>query len=588
MSTTTKAPAVSTIALADLIVKDGFNPRGEIDKDSVKDLISSIKQDGLLQPVLARREGDTVTLIAGHRRVYAAGKAGLKEVPVLIRDNITEEEAAALAFDENEQRESMVPMARGIALKNQFKKLGSYKKVGARRSMNAQQVSALIKMTELPDSVQEIAMKHREFGPDLAKTLVVVASKPGGEAVAVMLANEAMESDETERLVRTKTDRVLDKLVNWRDEQETDEARNTVPFATGIHGLNPTDVFDDAEKAEDLKNRAIAAKKVLQWSCRTISVYGLESWENGEPRVSVTLDDASVDRLKASGVLFAISYTRGEDWSDDHHYVFDVEAIRTEVEQTIESAEKEAKAELKRQEKEAKKAQEKKAEDPAAIDEDGEVKSDRQMQKEAAEKARSHNEAIGQALLARGNKKVTKKTTLEMTRLMALVFVRQAEGFAALGMRLCFASWKEVEVKELKSGEKREKVHYLDPSEAKDRLIKSIEAAKSVEAIHLILSDAIVAATFSNEDELPMSKRVNQYGYHSERISKVTRPDREFIDSLAKGVLPEEVEAQRLESIEKGYDDPYAISHTPDPVEDDEPYDDEADLEEEVEEGGDE
>ena len=161
------------------------------------------------------------------------------------------------------------------------------------------------------------------------------------------------------------------------------------------------------------------------------------------------------------------------------------------------------------------------------------------------------------------------------------MFVRQSDNLAALGMRLCFPSWKTVTEKELKSGEKREKVTYLEPREAKDRLINAIEEAKTVEAIHLILSDAIVAATFSNEDELPQSKRVSSYGYYSERISKVERSDREFIDQLAKGVLPENVEAQRLESIEKGYEDRFA-SYTS-PVEDDEiDGDEDAELEEEA------
>lgn len=565
MSTTTEAPVVDSIALTDLIVKDGFNPRGEVDKESVKDLVSSIKQDGILQPVLARRDGDGVILIAGHRRVFAAIKAGLKSVPVLIREDITEEDAASIAFDENEQRESMVPMARATALRHQFKKLGSYRKVGARRSMNAQQVSALVKMCDLPESVQEIAMKHREFGPELAKALVEVANVPGGEPVTVLLATQAMESPENERLVRTNVAGAIDHLIRWRQQQDSAKARDTAPFAEGISGLTLVTLMADEEKAAELEARAIAAHKVLQWDCKGIRVRGGQAWDNEPERATLSVTDAGVDRLRASKVLFTVEYKRNENWTDESHYVFDVESLRTEVEQTIEQAEKETKAALKRQEADTKREEAKKAENPAALDEKGEVKSDHQMQKEAAAKARVENEAIGQALLARSTKPVPKKTTLELTRLMALVFIRQSETIAGIGMRLCFASWKDITEKELKSGAKREKIEYLSATDATERLISSIESAKTLEAIHQIISDAIVAATFSNEDELPKSKRLDN-SWSRERINNVRRAEREFIDGLGKGVLPEEVETERLASIEKGYkkeSSPYATYDDP-------------------------
>lgn len=558
MSTTTAAPVSSTIALTDLTVEEGFNPRGEIDAETIGDLISSIKKDGILQPVLARRDGNKVSLIAGHRRVYAAKKAGLSEVPVLIREDVDEEEAAALAFDENEQRESMVPIARAIALKAQVAKLGSFKKVGARRSMSPQQVGALVKMCDLPDEIQKIALQHREFGPALAKVLVPVAETPGGEPVAIMLAEQAMKSAEFEEAVRKSLDRALTSLIQLRKEKDTPKARATVPFVSTVSQIDLPNVFDDPQIAQQLDQRAIGAEGVLGWDCRTITTRGGNAEYDSHPKKAlVSLDDAALDRLKASGVLFTIEVKRGPNWSDEEDFVFDAEALRTEIEEVIKSAEKAATWKVKQNAKEKAAELKKKAADPDALKtEDGEVMTERQVAKEEARIARTNNEAIGKKLLARSGKPATKKTTLELTRLMATVFVRQADSLAGIGMRLCFESWKEAEVKELKSGETREKIHYLEAGDAKDRLLGAIEKAKSVEEIHRIISDAIVAATFSDERELPMSKRLdNSWG--GQRISNVRLGDRQFIDSLAKGALPEDAEKERLASVERGYDSAY-------------------------------
>ena len=116
-----EAPEVNTVKIDTIEVEKGFNPRGTVTKQSVADLTKSIRQEGLLQPILVRPSEDGFKLVAGHRRYTAAKAAGLTEIPVLIR-TMDDEEAKAAAFDENEQREDMTPMARAIARNSQGKK----------------------------------------------------------------------------------------------------------------------------------------------------------------------------------------------------------------------------------------------------------------------------------------------------------------------------------------------------------------------------------------------------------------------------------------------------------------------------------
>ena len=551
-SNTTEVPQVTNLKISEIEAEDGFNPRGKINKESVADLAKSIAQDGVLQAILVREVNGSYKVVAGHRRLMAAQVAGLTEIPAQVRRIEDDEDAKALAFDENEQREDMVPMARAIALNHQYKKLGSFKKVAERRSLTAQQVGALVKMCELPEAVQKIALEHRGFGPDLAKPLIDVAAVPGGEPMAVFLAGHVMKHGTYYRRIRDNLREMLNEVERYRDRAESDQERDSVPFITSLNRIEPIKVTETG-KAADLTARGIAARKVFpEYGGHGIGLHIVrnDSWSNGEPGIEVTWTEECLDRLNAAGSALIIT----DENERTSLHVFDPEVAATEVEQLIESAEKQAKAELKERENKAK-------ENGSATGPGGqdalkeERKAEREKAKEDAAKAKVENEKIGEALLKRSTKALPKREQLETVRLMAKVMVRQADNLAASGMRLCFASWKEVEIKELKSGAKREKVTYTEPQDAEVRLIESIDNAKSVDEILRIVTDALVAATFTDEKELPQSKRVNSYS--TDPIRRVHRPEMELIDRLAKGVLPEDAEKKREKSLEAGYESHY-------------------------------
>ena len=91
-------------------------PRKNFDEDSLQELADSIKQFGLLQPILVQNRKDYYEIIAGERRWRAAKIAGLKEVPVIIR-NYTDQEIVEISLIENIQREDLNPIEEALAYK---------------------------------------------------------------------------------------------------------------------------------------------------------------------------------------------------------------------------------------------------------------------------------------------------------------------------------------------------------------------------------------------------------------------------------------------------------------------------------------
>jgi ParB family chromosome partitioning protein len=94
-----------------------FQPRKVFNDEQLQELVSSIQAKGILQPLVVRSKGNGYELIAGERRWRAAQKAGMKEVPIIIKD-VSESELLELSLIENLQRENLNPIEEGEAFKN--------------------------------------------------------------------------------------------------------------------------------------------------------------------------------------------------------------------------------------------------------------------------------------------------------------------------------------------------------------------------------------------------------------------------------------------------------------------------------------
>jgi len=177
-----------------------LQPRTHMDDAALAELAESIKEQGVMQPILVRPiEGGRFEIIAGERRWRAAQKAGLREVPALVK-NVPDQAALALALIENIQREDLNPIEEAQGLKRLVDEFGithdaAAKAVGRSRSA----VTNLLRLTALPKPVQDYVLDGAiDMGHARALLALPAAQQTG---VAVRVVNGGLSVRETERLV---------------------------------------------------------------------------------------------------------------------------------------------------------------------------------------------------------------------------------------------------------------------------------------------------------------------------------------------------------------------------------------------------
>lgn len=175
-----------------------LQPRKAFDATAMDELRASVKQHGILQPVVVRTVGDDFELIAGERRWRVASELGLESIPAVVRDDVSDDEMLELALVENVQRRDLdaLEKARGYrALMEQLglSQEGVAEKVGLKRST----VANHLRLLELPDSVQamiadgSLSMGHARALLGLEGTKAI--ERLAGEAVTRGLSVRAVE-----------------------------------------------------------------------------------------------------------------------------------------------------------------------------------------------------------------------------------------------------------------------------------------------------------------------------------------------------------------------------------------------------------
>lgn len=138
----------------DLIEVNSLQPRKRFTDFKLDELVDSIKTYGVIQPLLVHRKGDKFELIAGERRYRASKKAGLKEVPVVIRE-VNEEEKLEIAIIENIQREDLNPIDLALAYKQMMDMFHmTQEDVAKKMGKSRPSVANCIRYLSLPDEIQ--------------------------------------------------------------------------------------------------------------------------------------------------------------------------------------------------------------------------------------------------------------------------------------------------------------------------------------------------------------------------------------------------------------------------------------------------
>lgn len=187
------------------ILRDGAQPRKVFDEAKLRELADSIKAQGVIQPVLVRKDGDGYRLIAGERRWRASQLAGLTEIPAIIRE-ASEAEAFEMALVENLQRTDLNPIeeAEGYRRLTEEFRL-TQEQVSQRVGKDRSSVANALRLLALPPEVKEM-VADGSLSMGHARALLGVPRIPEIVALASKVAEQRLSVRDTERLVRDQRD----------------------------------------------------------------------------------------------------------------------------------------------------------------------------------------------------------------------------------------------------------------------------------------------------------------------------------------------------------------------------------------------
>ena len=181
------------------IVPNIDQPRKLFKEQELSELSDSIKQNGVLQPLLVRKKGTQYEIVAGERRYQAAKLAGLKEVPVIIKD-IDDDEVFKLALIENLQRSDLSPLEEARGYKQLIKERGLTQDETAKLvSKSRSAVTNTLRLLDLPSEVQQF-VEDGSLTAGHARAILAVPSEEGRIKLAQKVVDEKLSVRQTETL----------------------------------------------------------------------------------------------------------------------------------------------------------------------------------------------------------------------------------------------------------------------------------------------------------------------------------------------------------------------------------------------------
>lgn len=178
-----------------------FQARKSLSEDKLDELVQSIKEHGVVQPVLVRKVTGGYEIVAGERRWRAAAKAGLETVPAVVKD-LSDRQAMEIGLVENLQREDLNPIEEAEAYRRLVDEFSlTQEEVAARVGKSRAQVTNTLRLLNLPDTVREGVLRG-DIQMGHAKVLLGLESPQALEVAARRIVKDNLSVRETERLVR--------------------------------------------------------------------------------------------------------------------------------------------------------------------------------------------------------------------------------------------------------------------------------------------------------------------------------------------------------------------------------------------------
>jgi ParB family chromosome partitioning protein len=194
-----------------------FQPRKTFNEASIEELARSVREHGIVQPLVVTRAGDKYKLIAGERRFRAAQKAGLTTVPVLIKEMMAEGDALQIALIENIQREDLNPIEEAMAYHQlhddfQLTQEEISRRVGKERST----VANFLRLLKLPDPVKKL-LASGQLSMGHARALLAIESPKKQEQLAERVVRKNLNVRQTEMLASESSPKTAEKKEKEKD-----------------------------------------------------------------------------------------------------------------------------------------------------------------------------------------------------------------------------------------------------------------------------------------------------------------------------------------------------------------------------------
>lgn len=184
-----------------LIEPNREQPRKKFDEEALQELSDSIKQYGIIQPLVVKKNADYYEIIAGERRWRAAKMAGLKEVPVIIKE-YTDQEIVEISLIENIQRENLNPIEEAIAYKRLLDEFHlKQEEVAKRVAKSRTTVTNSLRLLKLDEKVQQMVIEEKLTSGHV-RALLAIEDKNVQYNIAKKVYDEKLNVRDTEKLVK--------------------------------------------------------------------------------------------------------------------------------------------------------------------------------------------------------------------------------------------------------------------------------------------------------------------------------------------------------------------------------------------------
>ncbi|MCR4962167.1 MAG: ParB/RepB/Spo0J family partition protein [Lachnospiraceae bacterium] len=192
--------AESTVDI-NLINPNREQPRKEFNREKLEELADSIKQHGLIEPILVQDRDDHYEIVAGERRWRAAKLAGLKEVPVVIR-KFSEQEIVEISLIENIQREDLNAIEEALAYKSLMDKFGlKQDEVAKKVSKNRTTITNSLRLLKLGEKVRNLVIE-KQISEGHARALLAIDDEDKQFALAERVIKDKLSVRDIEKLVK--------------------------------------------------------------------------------------------------------------------------------------------------------------------------------------------------------------------------------------------------------------------------------------------------------------------------------------------------------------------------------------------------